>query len=169
MHISKYLHKHYVVLFLSFFLLFYFVHDFYISLPVPVEIKGGGQTERIEKLLVAAGAPENRIPVLVDAIATASSSTGFNPALLVALIKTESTFKREAISPKGYKGEMQTPSATRFSEVNILYGAKILEEKMGYANGDLLLALALYKGGNNPMAKRQAKETFNLYRHLAKL
>ncbi|HRR50027.1 MAG TPA: lytic transglycosylase domain-containing protein [Bacteroidales bacterium] len=162
-------HKHYLVLFLSFFLLFYFIHDFYISLPVPVDLSGGGQTEKIEKILVAAGAPKDRIPVLRDAVATASGHTGFSPALIVALMKTESTFKKNAISPLGYKGEMQTPFATRFSEVNVLYGVKILQEKLLYADGDILLALALYKGGNNSMAKRQAKETYKLYKQLAKL
>ena len=62
---------------------------------------------------------------------------------------------------------MQTPIATKqWQDVDILIGCKILEEKIGYAKGDIRLALALYKGGNNPMAKRQAEQVINLYRSL---
>lgn len=106
---------------------------------------------------------------LSHAINLASRATGFDQEMIVALMKTESDFKSTAISPKGYKGLMQTPNASfDYPEVDILYGAKILEEKYSIAKGDILLALSLYKGGNNPEAKKYAKQTLSLYQEIKK-
>jgi hypothetical protein len=62
---------------------------------------------------------------------------------------------------------MQTPKATfEYPEVDTLYGAKILQDKLKYANGDLLQALTLYKGGNNKLARKYAIETLKLYEEI---
>jgi len=152
------------------FILFYAFHDFMLILPVPVALSDKDPiVERAEIVLEAAGAPKNKIPLLSKSVANASKVTEFSPDLLVALIKTESEFRRDVVSEKGYKGEMQTKWASEYSEVNILFGAKVLETKYRIANGDLLQALTLYKGGDNPVARKYAKKTLNLYQQLARL
>ena len=92
--------------------------------------------------------------------------------LIIAVMKTESNFRTNVISPKGYEGLMQTPTATmQFHDVDTLYGARILEEKLKYCNNDLMEALILYKGGGGgPAARRQAaqqaEEVYSLYTKL---
>lgn len=112
---------------------------------------------------------DKRSKELTKSIKIASSCTGIKEELLIALMKTESDFKSNAVSSKGYKGLMQTPKATfEYPEVDTLYGAKILQDKLKYANGDLLQALTLYKGGNNSLARKYAKETLKLYEEILK-
>jgi soluble lytic murein transglycosylase-like protein len=162
--------KDLAVLVTVFFILFYAIHDFMLILPVPVFVSDKDPVvQNAENVLAAAGADKNKIPLLSKSVANASKVTGFSPALLTALMKTESEFKREAVSSKGYKGEMQTVWASEYSEVNILLGAKVLETKYRIAGGDLLRALTLYKGGDNPVAKRYAQKTMSLYQNLARL
>ena len=101
---------------------------------------------------------------MAQAIELASERTNINPILLACLLQTESGFNPKAVSEKNYKGLMQTPTATfKWADVDILHGARILEEKLRLTRGDIVLALALYKGGNNPMAKRQANQVLALY------
>ena len=78
-------------------------------------------------------------------------------------METESTFKLTAISSKGYKGVLQTPTATmQYFDVDTLHGARILEDKIRYADGDLKEALILYKGGGrNKEARKQATQQVN--------
>lgn len=113
------------------------------------------------------GAPEEKIQRLTDAIKYASFVTSISEELIIALIKTESNFKAKAISSKRYKGLMQTPSATFiYFDVDILHGCRIFEDKLKIAKGNMLRALSLYKGGDNPVAMKYAKQTYNLYTHL---
>jgi soluble lytic murein transglycosylase-like protein len=79
-----------------------------------------------------------------------------DPALLRAVIKTESDFRQHAVSPKGAVGLMQlTPAAAttlRVSDVydsiqNIRGGAKQLRHLLNLYEGDLPLALAAYNAG----------------------
>ena len=121
----------------------------------------------VEKNLRDLGAPGSQLVELSYAVKLASESTNLNEELIVAIIKTESDFKRNAISSKNYKGLMQTPSATFiYVDVDVLHGARILKDKLKTTNGNLLQALTLYKGGNNPVARRYAFETLNLYEKL---
>jgi len=162
--------KAYIMLILGVLCLMYTVHDFYSILPIPVFVIDDPIMAKSEEMLRYAGCPEKKIPILAHAVSTASKSTDgeISPALIVALVRTESTYKSDAISSKGYKGLMQTPKATfEYADVDILYGVRILRDKIRIANGNLELALALYKGGNNPEAKRYAKQTMNLYMQLA--
>jgi len=140
-------------------------HSFTISIPQPVTSVPA--TNRAQIALIKVGAPVNKINDLSRAVAGASAMTSLSPELIVALMKTESEFNYKAVSPKGYKGLMQTPWATlKWADVDILYGAKILQEKLKFSNNDLQLALALYKGGNNEMAHKYATETLRVYRSL---
>jgi len=79
-----------------------------------------------------------------------------DPALLRAVIKTESDFRQHAVSPKGAVGLMQlTPSTAATLRVsdsydsvqNIRGGAKQLRHLLNLYQGDLPLALAAYNAG----------------------
>lgn len=79
-----------------------------------------------------------------------------DPALLRAVIKTESDFRQHAVSRKGAVGLMQLTPATattlRVSDVydsiqNIRGGAKQLRHLLTLYQGDLPLALAAYNAG----------------------
>ena len=79
-----------------------------------------------------------------------------DPALLRAVIKTESDFRQHAVSRKGAVGLMQLTPATaatlRVSDVydpiqNIRGGAKQLRHLLNLYQGDLPLALAAYNAG----------------------
>ena len=140
-------------------------HSFILSIPQPVARLD--PTNRAQVALYKVGAPLSKINDLSKAVTSAAAMTGLSPELLVALMKTESEFDYKAVSNKGYKGLMQTPSATlKWASVDTLYGAEILKEKLKYSNGDLKLALALYKGGDNELAHKYAKETIRIYKNL---
>ena len=136
-------------------------------LPIPVKfITYSSETEAGLKQL---NAPTEMIPELTEAIDNAARATNTSPLLLVALIHTESTFKIDAQSNKNYKGLMQTPWASKkWSDVDILIGARILREKLDMTKNDLIKALSLYKGGNNPVALKQAIHTMDIYKNLQK-
>jgi len=141
------------------------------SLPVAVKIQENVVIMEIKNDLVALNAPTKKIPELSNAVYTAHQSTGLNPKLITSLMYTESNFNTGAIGPANktkirYKGLMQTPSATWFSDVDTLHGARILKEKLVIADNNLRKALALYKGGNNPTALRQADEVLKVYSRL---
>lgn len=162
--------KAYIMLILGILCLLYSVHDFYSILPIPIFVQDDPILAKSKHLLEIAGCPVKKIPTLAHAVSTASKSTNgeVSPALIVALIKGESYYKENVISSKGYKGLMQTPKATfEYADVDVLYGVRILKDKLRIANGNLEFALALYKGGNNPEAKRYARQTLNLYMQLA--
>ena len=123
--------------------------------------------QTIKETLLKLGCASKSVDKMTTAVLEGADKIKVDPKLIAALIRTESDFNKQAVSEKGYKGLMQTPVATKqWEDVDILIGCKILEEKIGYAKGDIRLALALYKGGNNPMAKRQAEQVIQLYRSL---
>jgi hypothetical protein len=121
----------------------------------------------VEKTLLNLGAPEQRVDLLAEAVRNAARATHLPRDLLIALIFTESTFKEHAVSEKSYKGLMQIPQEIPYADANILVGARILEDKMRLAKGDLRTALAMYKGGKDkPQARRYASHTIGLYMRL---
>ena len=90
------------------------------------------------------------------AIAGYAKKYRLDPALLRAVIKTESDFRQHAVSRKGAIGLMQLTPATattlRVSDVydsmqNIRGGAKQLRHLLNLFRGDLPLALAAYNAG----------------------
>ena len=145
----------------SLFLLAFSVVNLHRVLPIPITLQEF--SPEVIMVLKELKVPEDRIKELASSISLASRITGFSPTLLASLAYTESGFSLTAVSKKGYKGIMQTPYATKkYTEIDVLLGARILEEKYKIAKGDMHLALALYKGGDNPLAHRQAKEVIVL-------
>ena len=90
------------------------------------------------------------------AIAWYAKRYRLDPALLRAVIKTESNFRQHAVSHKGAVGLMQLMPATattlRVNDVydsiqNIRGGAKQLRHLLNLYQGDLPLTLAAYNAG----------------------
>lgn len=96
----------------------------------------------------------------------AENRTGISAVLLACLIYTESSFRTDAISKKGYKGLLQTPTATTIPLIDINHGADILREKLHLTQWNYLEALTLYKGGRNKIARSQAKQVLVVYNYL---
>lgn len=71
---------------------------------------------------------------------------GVDPLLFLALIYTESNFKENALSPKGYHGLAQIPWKIPWPDINLTIGARILKEKMLISGNNTVKALMLYKG-----------------------
>lgn len=87
-----------------------------------------------------------------------------DPALLRAVIKTESDFQQDAVSRKGAVGLMQltpdTATTLRVSDrydslQNIRGGAKQLRHLLNLYQGDLPLALAAYNAGVHRVKERK--------------
>ncbi len=98
------------------------------------------------------------------AIAWYARKYRLDPALLRAVIKTESDFNQEAVSRKGAVGLMQlTPDAATTLRVsdrydslqNIRGGAKQLRHLLNLYQGDLPLALAAYNAGVHRVKERK--------------
>jgi len=150
--------------------------DGFIPVTVPEPIKTvKKEATKEDKLVVALKflrAPKDRIDVLQKSIHQAAKSTGFKPELITAVMYKESQFNENAVSPKGYKGLMQTKWASfEYPEVDTLYGAKELEMWYRYSKGDVRRALAHYNGGMKPpkCSWRYSDETYNLYLKLLEL
>jgi hypothetical protein len=105
----------------------------------------------------------NQVPpplsTLVDTIAT---NHGVDPALVRAVMKTESNFNRWAVSPKGALGLMQLIPATgrRYGvrdffdpQQNVDGGVRHLKFLLEKFNGNLDLSLAAYNAGENLVAR----------------
>ena len=143
------------------------------ALPVPIKLAIENPVmNEIKKDLKKLGASQQKIPDLSNAVYTSHKSTGLNPKLIVALMYTESGFNKTAVGPPNrtkirYSGLLQTPFASKeFSDVDVLFGVRILEQKLKSTNYDVRTALALYKGGNNPTAFRQADQVLKIYKEL---
>src|SRR5439155_17543852 len=95
------------------------------------------------------------LKALVDNIAT---THGVDPALVRAVMKTESNFNRYAVSPKGALGLMQLIPTTgrRYGvrdffdpQQNVDAGVRHLKFLLEKFNGNLDLSLAAYNAGEN--------------------
>ncbi len=126
---------------------------------VPLKLEDRKQVQ-IERLIERFHLTEK----LAQSFYNIGSDTHLDPFLLCSIAETESGFRLNAVSPKDYKGILQTPVATmKWADVDILIGARILKDKLWASNGDLLKALQLYKGGNNPEALKEAKQVLRIY------
>jgi len=94
-----------------------------------------------------------------------------DPAIIFALIRQESMFHNEAVSPTGAKGLMQVmPSTAKFiagklgepwlsdsdlfnSDINIRYGSSYFKQLLERFNNHFSLAIAAYNAGPNRIAK----------------
>ncbi len=123
-----------------------------------------------EPLQVATSLPASQLqpvaPAIVDPRDPAASyrslidkvakETALSPQLLHAVIRVESGYRADAVSPRGAVGLMQLMPATaqRFGvrdafdpQQNIRGGAQYLKWLLEYFRGDLRLALAAYNAG----------------------
>lgn len=98
------------------------------------------------------------------AIAWYAKKYRLDPALLRAVIKTESDFQQDAVSRKGAVGLMQlTPATAATLRVNDVYdsiqnirgGAKQIRHLLNLYQGDLPLALAAYNAGVHRVKERK--------------
>lgn len=95
----------------------------------------------------------------------AAQRHGLDPALLMALIEVESSFKGAAVSPKGARGLMQLMPATarRYGlrkiadlhdpAVNVELGARHLRDLLDAHKGNLSMALASYNAGQTAVKR----------------
>jgi hypothetical protein len=138
----------------------------YSRLVVPTKVLAK-PADCVEETLLSLGAPARMVSELAHAVRSASIATDVPKELLIALLYTESTFDPDAVSKKGYKGLMQTPHKVPYTDASVLIGARILKDKIRLADGNIDVAVAMYKGGKDkPQAQRQAAYTMSLYRKL---
>src|SRR5438132_14339973 len=97
-------------------------------------------------------------PTLLSLVDTISANHGVDPALVRAVIKTESNFNRWAVSNKGARGLMQLIPETgaRYGvrdffdpQQNVEGGVQYLKFLLEKFNGNLDLTLAAYNAGEN--------------------
>jgi len=158
--------KLFILVFCMSFLSMQFIEMDRVAMPVLVSQENS--VDPTEAALVSLGAPKKEVRELTKAVRVASQATNFSEKLVVALIYTESRFIKNAVSPVGYKGLAQTPTATfKYPTVDVLHGMSILREYYNIT-GNLEDALTLYKGGKltNTIARRQAREVIRIYENL---
>jgi soluble lytic murein transglycosylase-like protein len=97
-----------------------------------------------------------------DIINRTANKFGLDSALIKAVIKAESNFNHNAVSPVGAQGLMQLMPKTAYAlsvddsfhpEKNIEGGARYLRYLLKTYRGDLSLALAAYNAGEKAVAK----------------
>jgi soluble lytic murein transglycosylase-like protein len=113
----------------------------------------------VAPVLPAADVLASEIPAPLKALVENISAThGVDPALVRAVMKTESNFNRYAVSPKGAMGLMQLIPTTgrRYGvrdffdpQQNIEGGVRYLKFLLQKFNGNLDLSLAAYNAGEN--------------------
>jgi len=95
-------------------------------------------------------------------IAKAANKYKIDQALIKAVIKAESNFNHQAVSPVGAQGLMQLMPATAYAlqvedvfhpENNIEGGVRYLRYLLNTYRGDLQLALAAYNAGETAVAR----------------
>jgi hypothetical protein len=115
-----------------------------------------------------------------DIIKRTANKFGLDSALIKAIIKAESNFNHNAVSPVGAQGLMQLMPKTAYAlsvddsfhpEKNIEGGARYLRYLLKTYRGDLSLALAAYNAGEKAVAKYHYnippyKETQNYVRRV---
>lgn len=145
---------------------FYVVYKF--VQPVTASVKVDSQSDLIRSTLLYLGCPGSKTLSISHGIRTAENRTGINSSLIACLIYTESNFRTDAVSKRGYRGLLQTPTATGIPLIDICHGADILREKLHLTKGNMFRALTLYKGGFNPEARKQARQVLLVYSHVIK-
>ena len=100
---------------------------------------------------------------VATAIYNAHVTSGYPYKFIAELVLSESGFNPKAVSPKGYKGLLQTPTMTGYVNADIAHGIAILQEKFKQYK-DPLDAIAAYKGGKDiPQARKQARDFLAKY------
>lgn len=128
-----------------------------VGLPVS-ELVGVVPDEVLEEI-ESAGATGDDLKALATA---AARRHGLDPALVLAVVKVESGFRPEAVSPKGAQGLMQLMPATAAGlgvenaldpAQNLDGGARHLAALVVRYGGDLKKALAAYNAGEGAVAR----------------
>jgi soluble lytic murein transglycosylase len=114
------------------------------------------------------------LPRLMDAIRNASERNDLEPSLVLAVIRTESTFQHDAVSRRGAVGLMQLLPQTAEAmadelgldwvgehqllepDINIELGTRYLRKLLDHYHGDLDLALEAYNRGPTRLARLRA-------------
>ena len=114
------------------------------------------------------GKAVERCEAVVPLLQEASESHGVDHALLVGIVKVESTFRADAVSPVGAQGLMQVMPRNGEKlacgdlsepEANIQCGIQVLKGFLRYYDNDIVYALSGYNAGfSQPnLARRQAR------------
>ncbi len=140
------------------------VLDPYHSITIGEEVVDTAQNVEVaEEMLASSNAnlPYSSLPYNNEVMA-AAKETSLDPALIHAVIATESKHNPRAHSNKGAYGLMQLmpTTARRFNvkdknnpKQNIVAGAKYLRELLTLFKGDLKLTLAAYNAGPGAVKK----------------
>ncbi|HSO17890.1 MAG TPA: lytic transglycosylase domain-containing protein [Desulfosarcina sp.] len=108
------------------------------------------------------GRPEDQKAVVHRGIRQAARKYGLPEKLIESVIRAESDFQADAVSPAGARGLMQLMPATARElgvtdpfdvQQNIDGGAKYLRRMLDRFDGDLKLALAAYNAGPGTVAR----------------
>lgn len=100
--------------------------------------------------------------VLSPLIDSAASASQLRPALVHAVVRAESAYRSDAVSPKGAVGLMQLMPGTaerygvtnrRDPAQNLRGGTEYLRDLLQMFDNDLQLALAAYNAGENAVIK----------------
>lgn len=146
-----------------------------ISLGAGRRTAGSPEAEMVPKVLTAGASPlvtptrltppnslRSRRIQYADVIQKAAFKHGLDPALLHAVIQTESAYNPGAVSHKGAMGLMQLMpgTAARYGvkdpydpEDNIFGGARYLRDLLGMFGADVKLAVAAYNAGEHNVMK----------------
>lgn len=105
---------------------------------------------------------------IASSIDMVSKKTKLPQEFLIALMYTESTGNKYAVSCKGYNGLMQIPQKVFYEDANLLIGARIFLEKMQLTNHNMENAICLYKGYEigSERGKQQVRKVLSLYYQL---
>lgn len=107
-------------------------------------------------------AMKKRRQALAPLINSAAVATQLRPALVHAVVRAESAYRSDAVSPKGAVGLMQLMPATaqrygvddrRDPAQNLRGGTEYLRDLLVMFDNDLQLALAAYNAGENAVIK----------------
>ncbi len=147
-----------IFLFLVIVFLFISWHMF-LDYAIPVTYYSLEQ-EQIEKIMNVFRISE----MYAKAIVYGAKIYGHDPFLVATLYYTESNFRPNAVSPKGYVGIAQVPKGSSIRPVvNMIHGMDILYEKTKESRNNIQVALAKYKGGLNSLARKQGNYVLQLW------
>lgn len=154
-----------IMIFLVFTIIFQLGNNRIVPLKINNENDKKIEIKRNLKMLV----PElsnSLVDEISDSIETASEITNINDKILISVAYHESRMKPHVTSTAGYKGIMQATKYDKyeFAIVDVIRGAKKLEDWIKYRNGNLIYALASYNGGTNP-----PQQSFNYANNVIKL